>query len=100
MPVLRRKPCRHFVASPTGSIIWTLRRTFEATKTYLSDAWQYGYSNKVRVGHLMDTYADKVHLVQFGTEDNPVQYAQRHVADLQDRLRERLSVNQDQRPED
>lgn len=44
----------------------------EATKTYLSDAWQYGYSNKVRVGHLMDTYADKVHLVQFGTKYKPV----------------------------
>ena len=44
----------------------------EATKTYLSDAWQYGFSNKVRVGHLMDTYADKVHLVQFGTKYKPV----------------------------
>ncbi|MCQ2206010.1 MAG: linear amide C-N hydrolase [Bacteroidaceae bacterium] len=44
----------------------------EATKTYLSDVWQYGFSNKVRVGHLMDTYADKVHLVQFGTKYKPV----------------------------
>ena len=44
----------------------------EATKKYLTDAWQHGYSAKQRVRHLMDAYADKVHLVQFGTAYKPV----------------------------
>lgn len=44
----------------------------EATITYLTDAWQYGYSAKQRVRHLMDAYADKVNLVQFGTNYKPV----------------------------
>ena len=45
---------------------------FDATMTYLIDEWQYGYSSKQRVRHLMDAYADKVHLVQFGNSYKPV----------------------------
>lgn len=32
----------------------------EATATYMQDEWQYRYSSKVRVGHLMNAYASKV----------------------------------------
>ena len=44
----------------------------EATQTYLTDKWQNGYSAKQRVRHLMDAYADKVHLMQFGAAYKPV----------------------------
>ena len=44
----------------------------KATMTYLDEPWQYGYSAKQRVRHLMDAYADKVHLVQFGNMYKPV----------------------------
>ena len=44
----------------------------EATATYMQDEWQYGYSSKVRVGHLMNAYASKVRTEFIGGQYKPV----------------------------
>ena len=44
----------------------------DATKTYLTDFWQYSYSGKLRVGHLMDAYADKARIMLFEGRYKPV----------------------------